>query len=356
MAGQWLWSPDLGRYSLSAHGLPEVPVYFEITADIVPDRSRYDYWRSIAYYSFEADPLPAGSAGCFNAQARCLIGRKTQLFAYKSAPVSGRGIPAAFADDRESYLIGLVVSGYRHYAEDNASVASSTPGQFFVFDNRGYSRVSWSNHSAIHISLPRSELERLLGGRIPPPDVMCRALEASRMAPALKSLMQFTAGQMAQGNDAERAFMLSQITQMAFFTCETATAELHDDKGAARSNLMTAAIQLIEQNLANPGLSVAQLQAKLGCSRATLYRAFAQADAGVSDVISDMRIQRAKAMLAGSPELPVGMVAVRCGWYDSASFARAFRRREGMSPSEYREGLRGTSGSAGRGETIRQHP
>lgn len=354
--GHWLWSPDLGRYSLATFGLPEVPVYFEITANIAPEAERYDYWRTIAYYSFEADPLPPGSAGLFHAHARALIGQKTQLFAYKSAAVSGRGIPAAIADDRESYLIGLVLEGYRHYAEDNADLASSGPGQFFVFDNRGRSRVSWSTHNAIHISLPRAELERVLGGRIPPPLTMGRALEKSLMAPALKSLMQVTAAQMAAANDAERAFMLNQITQLALFACESGTAHLHDNKTSIRSDLRAAALQLIEQDLANPGLSVAQLQAKLGCSRATLYRAFAGAENGVSDVIADLRIRRAKAMLAGAPGLPVSLVAIRCGWYDSASFARAFRRREGMSPSEYREQLRRGPGGAGQGETIRQQP
>lgn len=351
---QWLWSPELGRYSLALHGLPDVPVYFEIAASMVEQRSRFDYWRSIAYYSFVADPLPPGAAGTFNAQASFLFGRKTQLFAYRSDAVSGRGMPAAFSDDRESYLIGLVVRGHRHYAEDKAGVATSKPGQFFVFDNRGYSRVAWSDHDAIHISLPRAELERAVGGRIPSPDAMCHALERSRMAPALKSLMQVTAAQMAMANDAERAFMLNQITQMAFFMCEAASADLHDHKGPAQSDLMAVAMQLIEQDLANPNLSVAQLQAKLGCSRATLYRAFASAQIGVSDLITDMRVERAKTMLTHSPDMPINLVATRCGWYDSASFARAFRRREGVSPSEFREDLRNARGNGLGPATSRQ--
>jgi len=352
--GHWLWSPELGRYSLALHGLPDVPVYFEIAAGMVAQRSRFDYWRSIAYYSFEADPLPPGAASTFNAQASCLIGRKTQLFAYRSDAVSGRGMPAAFSDDRESYLIGLVVRGHRSYVEDKGSLSTSKEGQFFVFDNRGYSRVAWSDHDAIHISLPRAELERVVGGQIPSPDAMCRALETSRMAPALKSLMQVTAAQMAFANDAERTFMLNQVTQMAFFICENATADLYDHKGPAHSDLMAVALQLIEQDLANPNLSVAQLQAKLGCSRATLYRAFASAQIGVSDLITDMRVARAKAILTHSPDMPINLVATRCGWYDSASFARAFRRREGLSPSEFREGLRKARQGELRSETIRQ--
>lgn len=336
---RWLWSPDLGRYSL-AYGLPQVPAYFEAAAHDAPATSRYDYWREIAYYSFDADPLPHDEARTFIASGQCLMGAKANLLAYKSRAVTGRGIPAAFADDRESYLIGVVLRGQRHYSEDADTFVSSKAGKFFVFDNRSYSRVVWSNHSAIHLSLPRLELERVLGGQIPPPQVMCQLLEASRMATALKSQMRMTAAQLAGANDAERAFLLGQLTQLAFFTCEAAAADLLSPKASSSSDLLSAALQLIEQDLTNPGLNVARLQQQLGCSRATLYRAFAKTDMSVLDAIWEMRVQRAKAMLASAPEVPTSLVATRCGWHDGSSFARAFRRWVGMTPSEYREELR----------------
>lgn len=339
IADRWLWSPDLGRYSL-AYGLPEVPAYFEAAAHEAPTGSRYEYWREIAYYSFDADPLPQDEARNFTASGQCLMGARAHLLTYKSRAVSGRGIPAAFADDRESYLIGLVLRGQRHYAEDLGGSVISKAGQFFVFDNRSYSRVKWSDHNAIHLSLPRAELERILGGQIPPPQVMCQLLESSRMSTALKTQMRMIAAQIAKANDAERAFLLGQLTQLALFTCETASAGLLKQKARPRSDLLSAALQTIERDLTNPHLSVSKLQEQLGCSRATLYRAFAHTDMSVVDAIWEMRVQRAKAMLASSPELPISLVATQCGWHDGSSFARAFRRWAGMTPSEYREALR----------------
>lgn len=338
-AGSWQWSPELGRWSL-VHGLPDTPVYFEIATDAVPAASRYDYWRNLAHYSFDSRPIPAESAAAFTASAQCLVGSRAQLFRYNSDAVSGQGIPAEIADDRETYLVGVVLKGQRDYVEERGGAVSSKAGQFFVFDNRGRSHVDFSAHDAVHISLPRIELERMLGGAIPSPDEMCRALEMSRMGPALKSQLGLIAGHMAAANAVERAFLLSQATQMAFFTCETATAELQSRKRATPEDLRSLAISVIEQELTSPDLSVSRLLEQLGCSRATLYRAFAGIEGGVSGVISALRIDRAKAIIARSPEMPVSVVAARCGWYDSASFARAFKRHAGLSPSEYREDLR----------------
>lgn len=249
-------------------------------------------------------------------------------------------MPAALADDRETYLVGVVLQGQRNYAEDRGGSVTSQAGQFFVFDNRGSSQVSLSAHEAVHISLPRGEVERLLGGRIPSPDEMCRALELSRMGAALKSQLCTIAEHMTHANDVERGFLLGQVTQMAFFTCETAAADILGRDQADSENLYSLAISLIEQELTSPKLTVSRLVAQLGCSRATLYRAFSKVEGGVSEVISAMRIERAKAVLAAAPSMPINLVAARCGWDDSGSFARAFRRHEGLSPSEYREHLR----------------
>lgn len=335
---QWRWSPFAGRWSTS-YGLPEAPVYFEISADAVPPRSRYEYWRTLAYYSFDSDPMPPDRTRAFNARAQCFVGGPAQLFRYQSAAVSGRGIPADRSDDRETYLIGLVLHGQRHYAEDRGGGITSNAGQFFVFDNRGYSRVCFSEHDAVHISLPRSDVAKALGGRIPEPQDVCRILERSRPGALLKSQLQLAAAHLAAANEIERAFFLDQVTETAFFACEQMAPHLTGLQRTGKRDLYAAALNLIERELADPALNVSRLLDRLGCSRATLYRAFGEAEQGVSDLIAEMRIERAKAMLARSPHLPINLVAARCGWEDSASFTRVFRRREGASPSEFRQNL-----------------
>ncbi|MFO6446275.1 helix-turn-helix domain-containing protein [Erythrobacter sp. NE805] len=334
----WAWSPETVRWSLDL-GMPKAPVYFDVSTDAMPQHARYEMWRTLLYYSFEGDSLPADAARAFSARTQCLITDPVQLLHYRSKAVSGRGVPADRANDRETYTIGVVVAGRRTYAQEGAGEVVSRAGEFFVFDNRWSSRVAWSDHRAVQISVPRAELEQRIGERIPDPAAMVALLGGSPMGEVLKSQMLLAARHMVAANEVERDFMLGQLMQLALFACESATAH-NPLRGSQRADLLGAALGLIEQNLGRPGLDARMLQAHLGCSRATLYRAFAEAGTSVSNAIAQMRIKRAKAILAGAPELPVGTVAARCGWYDSASFARAFRRHEGLSPSEFREKYR----------------
>lgn len=335
---EWAWSPETVRWSLDL-GMPKAPVYFDVSTDAMPAHARYEMWRTLLYYSFEGDRLSPEAGRAFTARTQCLITDPVQLLRYRSSAVSGRGIPADQASDRETYTIGVVLEGSRAHAQDSAAPVVSHTGDFFVFDNRWSSRVTWSDHRAVQISVPRAELEQRLGERIPDPAAMVSLLGRAHMGGVLKYQMLLAAKHMAAANEVERDFMLGQLMQLVLFTCETATAEAAV-RVPPRRDLFGAALAIIEQNLGRPGLGARMLQAHLGCSRATLYRAFAETGTSVSNAIAQVRIKRAKAILAATPELPVGTVAARCGWYDSASFARAFRRHEGLSPSEFRERCR----------------
>lgn len=55
----------------------------------------------------------------------------------------------------------------------------------------------------------------------------------------------------------------------------------------------------------------------------------------IAATVRRLRLQRASGELANS-QLPVAMVAARCGYPNVQSFARAFRAAYGSSPSEYR--------------------
>lgn len=337
---QWAWSPDHLRWSLGL-GLPKAPVFFDVSTDPMPPSARYEMWRTLLYYSFEGDPLSPEAQRNFSARTQCLITDPVQLLRYRSSAVSGHGLPADRANDRETYTIGIVIAGERIYEQAGCAPVTSRAGDFFVFDNRWSSRVSWSDHHAVQISVARAEIEQRLGGHVPDPEIMTRALNGSRMGAVLKEQISLATKTVVDATEAERDFMLLQLMQLALFACETATADLAE-RAPSRRDLLASAMSLIEQNLARPGLDAKLLQARLGCSRATLYRAFAEAGTSVSDTIARARMERAKALLAGSPDMPIGIVAARSGWYDSASFSRAFRRHAQTSPSEFREQFRST--------------
>jgi AraC-like DNA-binding protein/quercetin dioxygenase-like cupin family protein len=108
--------------------------------------------------------------------------------------------------------------------------------------------------------------------------------------------------------------------------------------GASRFDRMR---DFVQTHLASPGLSVPQVAAAAGVSTATAQR-IARRVAGVSvaRLVLETRLTRAAQLLHDSG-LSVGQVARRVGIQDQADFARAFKRRYGLSPSAWAGGRRG---------------
>jgi AraC-like DNA-binding protein len=104
------------------------------------------------------------------------------------------------------------------------------------------------------------------------------------------------------------------------------------------SGFYRAAQIIIERDCSDPDLRPDGVALTLGCSRASLYRAFARRDESVAAIIWQARTQRAWGLLisAEGVGLLVLDIALLSGFRDMPTFARMFKRRYGMTPSEAR--------------------
>ena len=85
--------------------------------------------------------------------------------------------------------------------------------------------------------------------------------------------------------------------------------------------------------------SVDDLAQKVGVSRRVMERHFKSAlDRTPLEMILHERIERAKALLA-TTDLPVSLIAERCGFQSNERLTVNFRSLVGMPPSHYRKGL-----------------
>ncbi len=108
---------------------------------------------------------------------------------------------------------------------------------------------------------------------------------------------------------------------------------------ALRAELLEEAREIMRDEYAED-LVLDDVAGRIATSRRQLQRVFAElAGTGFREELAAIRMERAAELLHGP--MPVGDVARRVGYRQSAQFAKAFRAHHGTVPSEYRARVRG---------------
>jgi AraC family transcriptional regulator, regulatory protein of adaptative response / methylphosphotriester-DNA alkyltransferase methyltransferase len=106
-----------------------------------------------------------------------------------------------------------------------------------------------------------------------------------------------------------------------------------------RTSLYQEANDIVEQEYASD-LSLDDIAHRVASSRRQLQRAYAEiGNSTFRDHLTEVRMRKAAEMLA-TRSLTVREVAHRVGYRQPAQFAKAFRRYQGVAPSDYRSGRR----------------
>lgn len=93
----------------------------------------------------------------------------------------------------------------------------------------------------------------------------------------------------------------------------------------------------ITENISDPNLSVTYVSEKFNLSRSRISTYFKEScGVGIAEFIIEKRIEIAKEMLLNS-ENTVTWIAEQTGFSSLVAFVRAFKRVEGITPSQYRE-------------------
>ncbi|MDR1913262.1 MAG: response regulator [Clostridiales bacterium] len=124
-------------------------------------------------------------------------------------------------------------------------------------------------------------------------------------------------------------------------------SQLADSKGLYENmhGIVKQAKDIINSSLSE-GTSVLSIAAKLYVSPSYLSRLFKKVmGEGCNEYITRKRIEKAKSLLE-STNLPSGRIAGMVGYQDINYFSVAFKKQTGVSPTKFRESVRGDAVSA----------
>lgn len=106
---------------------------------------------------------------------------------------------------------------------------------------------------------------------------------------------------------------------------------------AHRDGLPKRIFDLLRDRHADPDLDPDAVARELAISRRHLHRILARGGASFGRMLNDIRLSQAEALLKqNGNRSPIGDIAWRVGFTDQSHFARQFKARHGLTPSQYR--------------------
>jgi len=134
--------------------------------------------------------------------------------------------------------------------------------------------------------------------------------------------------------------MAADILRVLFYMIRHHGSSMHLPRGTTGHPellRLLPALEMIEQNIADPELAVGALAAKVCLSESQFRKLFRRVTGmGPVHFIQGQRIKRACTLLRTS-DLNIGRIAELCGFNDSPFFVRIFKAWTHSSPSHYRK-------------------
>jgi AraC-like DNA-binding protein len=324
---------DPASHAVAAHGGAGTIV--ELTTDGIAPSERLSYWRDGVLRRMEpikalADDRP------FRGRLRRIIGRDAELIEHASDAVLAVRTPQrCHADACDDITIDLMLDCTTAQL-DHGGERSVRSGDLWIMDYARPIQVVRSRHRAVGLILSRQRVREALGAD--PSDLIGRRLPARGIGALLQSHMRLTLDEAPHLTPEQRMVAIAAAVDLALAalaaeSTHSADAEQHGE------GVYHAARALIERDCANPDLTPDSVAMSLGCSRASLYRAFFRRGESVAAIIWATRLDHAWRMLTCMSHLGllISEIAVRCGFLDQATFNRMFKRRYGLTPREARE-------------------
>lgn len=337
----WKWLPAAGAWTPNMGGPGTGATQLDATtAEILPGE-RFDFWREIALYDFAPRALDPDRRRDFKGHGSAIFSWRGTMEFVRAGAMSGRAAAARSRREDPRLYIGLMLAGERRHVSADGTAGMARPGDFFTLDTTRPTGIDWTDRCVLQLSLPLHLLAAEVGtDDLPSADDIARTLSQSRLSACLRAQLKLMARHSRRLSESERGAMNDIAFDLVSAIVKTSSAGSRVEREPLNGRALVAATaHFIEKNLSSPDLDTEQIARAVGCSRATLYRAFAEQGVTVADALRRARLDRARSLIEANPRLAISDVAMRCGLPEPRTFNRLFRQFYDMTPSELRHGV-----------------
>lgn len=315
----------------------DAPVERYSTAGVNED-ARLAYWNHLACETYNNLVIDADSRSFSAEMVRAPLGELT-LMSARSAPAHVMRSSDPLRAPRGLGVLDL------HFQLAGRSINSQAgreavleTGDFTLCDaSRPYSvRFTEANHM-LCIKVPAAAMVERLG------DVerlICQPVQGRQGAGAmLSSFLTTLWSQIDQAGDKAWAETVSEVV-LDLLSLAYRPLQEGPSAASAQGQWLAKARAFIDERLCDPELGVSSVAEALGVSPRYVQMLFASEGSTPSAYVLERRLRMAAEQLRRADGKGITEVAMAIGFNDLTHFGRAFRRRYGVAPRNYREGAR----------------
>lgn len=223
--------------------------------------------------------------------------------------------------------------------QQSAQVTTLTPGDVGIFDSSVPFELEHRQYADLAVSsfmIPHQAIRDRLGGDLPRiPMILSRH-------PKFGGLIRETAATLAReaeslsSTDAQQMYdMLLDLVSMALASSDVSNRDVRRSKANAR---VLAAQNFVDQNYFRTDLDAAMVAQTLGVSVRYLHKVFEGTELSFAEYVLQRRLEVAASNLQAQAfaHLSISEISSRNAFSDPAHFHRAFKKRYGCTPGDWR--------------------
>jgi AraC-like DNA-binding protein len=302
-----------------------------MNTDAVPNGDRGDSWRDLV--SSMIHNVEVANASSRNFAARISVRRHNGVAcaSFWSKPHELRSGREQLSNaGRAGYLVSWQIEGDA-LIEQGVTSMRQKPGSVAIVDGRRPMHISFpSDVRRIVAKLPARVVEDRL------PQLLISHLLAFHpqgpFSPMLFSYLTELSRESSFLLPSDMDLLVENVSNLLKITSSQEGLGSLDSKELRRQAL----VRYIQQEACDPELSLERVAGHLNMSRRLVQQILQEMDTSFTSFITEERLQSAARKIAQTPGLPVSRAAFGSGFNDVSHFNHLFKRRFGMSPSDYR--------------------